>query len=144
MIIGYILAGIAVLLLISFPFFARKLAEKSGWKQLAKNYQTDASRRTVKGIRVPVYTLLLNGFAYQNSVRVIVTKKGLLLGMVWPFSYTHSNLIIPWRAIRGDGQGKSVLGRTRKFAVGQPVTTILEIREKDWEKLRSHVRGKGM
>ena len=136
--------GILLLFVGSFPFIVRKLAEKSGWKKLVEEFPTQTSRRNAVGTRISVYSMAVGDFSYQNTVRIIVTQKGLLIGMVWPFSISHPNLLIPWRAFNGKADGKNFLGKKHSLIIGNPEITTLAFGEKDFEKLSPYLRGKGL
>ena len=138
------LIGILLLLVGSFPFIARKLAEKSGWKRLAAQFPAKVSRRTAVGTRISVYSMTVGDFSYQNTVRIVVTQKGLLIGMVWPFSLSHPDVMIPWKAFQGLKEGKSFMGKSHSLIIGNPEITHLAFREKDFENLSPYLRGKGL
>lgn len=139
-----LIIALLVLLILSFPFVVRQLAKKSGWSALSEKYATKEPRRTIIGMRAPVRTAFIGGFAYQLVFRVVVARKGLFLGTAWPFSYTHPNVMIPWKDVKSAGNIKTVLGKGKRFTLGNPVITTVDFRNADFEKLKPHLRGKGI
>jgi hypothetical protein len=133
----YILLGLVALLILTFPLLAGQLARKSGWRKLANQYRAKESRKTVVGRRLSVKTIVLGDYPYQQVARLIATKKGLHISLIWPFSMTHPSLEIPWRDFGKPQRGETVLGAVWRIPIGP---TTLDLKPDDFETVRRHLR----
>lgn len=88
-------------------FVAIQLAKKSGWKNLAEQY----SRHYV----APVTTSFSRGSgyigktSYNGVLRVCADSLGLYLKIMFPFSFGHKPLLIPWSDIKNVTDEKALV-----------------------------------
>ncbi len=138
----YYLLILLVLLVLTFPFIVKKLAEQSGWKTLAKKFPSKKDRRQIKGERLKIRSALIGGFSYRNVIRMITTKKGLVIGMTWPFKIGHDSVMIPWREFKELPPAKKGRSKRRQIEIGRPAITILDLSEKDFKELNTIIKNK--
>ena len=135
-----ILLTILGLLLISFPFFSRKLAEKSGWRALEENFKEDQASSKIKGNAVNLYSAIIGGLNYTNILRCKIVKHGLYIRLVWPFSLTHKAILVPWKAFKSVEDTKVLLKDYKRFSIGRPTITTIDLDEKGFNLLKKHFR----
>ena len=132
----YILCAFLLLLITTFPFFLRKLAEQSGWRKVEKQFLSSQKAKAVKGERLSIRSANIGGFSYRNMLRIISTKKGLFISMPWPFKMAHKSVLIPWKALALKDSGADKNKKCR-VDIGRPVLTSMDLKEKDFKKLQA-------
>ena len=135
-----IVVSILGLLVITFPLLSRMLAEKSGWKALEAEFKTDLKRNAVKGSTVNLYSAVIGGLSYTNILRCKISKNGLYVSTVWPFSWAHNAIIIPWKAFTGITESSNMLKSYKRISVGRPEITTLDLDEKGFNMLKKYFR----
>ena len=110
------------------------------WKAIEKQISNDKNITQVKGNPINIYKAIIGGLSYNNTLRCKVTKAGLYINLVWPFSLSHRPVIIPWDAFRSVEDHKAVLGSYKRIKVGQPEITTIDLDEKRFNLLKKHLR----
>ncbi len=131
-----VLISLVGILILTFPLVAMALAKASGWKALVISYRLKNSFKTLKGRKLNIYACNLGGYQYQNVLRMIATKKGLAIRMIWPFNLSHPAILIPWRHIQINQKSP-----TPQVYLGKPTITTMKLSHKNLSDLRRFVRG---
>ena len=91
------------------------IAKLGGWTDLAKTYRAPAEP---SGIRLRFQSVRLGRSSYNNCMHFCLSGEGLYMAPMWPLSYSHPALLIPWPKLKLVMVRKVFLARWAVLCVG--------------------------
>jgi len=114
--------------------------EMGGWKSLENKYKTDKQPSNFNAKNLKIRSTSIEGMGSNNIIKFYKISESLLLKHGWFLKKSKYNVLMPWSEIIEVRKRKVFFFTTIRLIIGQPFVTFIDLREKDFEKIKGNIQ----